>query len=275
MNNQWTIGTISKLRKDFTSGLTGEVGIDLRTASIDHYRDVRDLLGGQYWVDTKNEFAGSRNAVFGDKIDYYNTNTVNWLGGYVQVEKATQSGSIYGMVGGAENSYHYTDHFRKASNGTELDLTSGWLRGYQIKGGVNRNLNDQWSIFGNAGYVSKVPIFDGAIDDVNGVVNTNPKNEKFTSFEVGLNYTSANRGLTGSLNLYHTTWRATTSSPTCWAWTSATWASSCRAATSPTTCSSSTRRRPSVTGTTSTTPAAGSSPATSRRRRTTTTTSRT
>ena len=207
VNNQWTIGTISKLRKDFASGLTGEVGLDWRTASIDHYRDVRDLLGASYYIDTRDEFTGSRQTVFGNKIDYYNTNTVNWLGGYLQLEKSSQMGSIYGMLAGAQNSYHYTDHFVKGPDGQELKLDATGLTGFQLKGGVSRNLNEAWSVFGNAGYVSKVPIFDGAIDDVNGIVNANPKNEKFTSFEVGLNYRSSDRGLTGSLNLYHTTWR--------------------------------------------------------------------
>ena len=121
--------------------------------------------------------------------------------------RPTQNGSIYAMFGGAQNAYHYTDHFKKGPDGQELKLNSGNLRGYQVKGGIDRNLNDQWSVFGNAGYVSKVPILDGAIDDVNGAVVPDPKNEKFTSFEVGLNYSSADRGVTGSVNLYHTTWR--------------------------------------------------------------------
>jgi len=207
-NNQWTLGAISKLRKDYASGWTGEVGLDWRTASIDHYQEVRDLLGGQFFVDSKNEFTGPRNTVLGDKISYYNTNTVNWLGAYVQAEKVTTDGSVYGMFGWNQNTYDFTDHFTMDPNtGGELKLTSGSLKGYQLKGGVNRNITDEWSIYGNAGYVSKVPIFDGAIDDVNKAVNANPKNEKFLSFEVGAGYRALDRGLSFDLNLYHTTWR--------------------------------------------------------------------
>jgi outer membrane receptor protein involved in Fe transport len=206
VNNQWTIGAISKLRKTFDRGITTEVGIDWRTASIDHYRDVRDLLGGSYYIDDANEFTGDRQTTFGDKIDYYNTNTVDWLGGYLQVEKSDADGSIYAMFGGAQNAYDFTDHFKKGPDGNELRLNSGNLRGYQIKGGVTRNLTDTWYVFGNAGYVSKVPIFDGAIDDVVGVVNPDPKNETFSSFEAGVKYSTTDRRLTGGLNLYHTTW---------------------------------------------------------------------
>lgn len=210
VNNQWTIGAISKLRKEYPSGYSAEVGIDWRTASIDHYRDVRDLLGGQNWIDDGNEFIGDHPTTFGDKIDYYNTNDVDWLGGYLQAEKTSVDGSsLYGMLGLVQNSYHYTDHFRPASEGSnqKLKLESGNLHGYQIKGGINRVLNDEWSLFGNAGYVSKVPIFDGVIDDGNGVVNPDPRNEKFLSFEGGLSYRALDRALSFDLNLYHTTWR--------------------------------------------------------------------
>ncbi len=209
VNNQWTIGGISKLRKDFASGFTGEVGLDWRTASIDHYRDVRDLLGGQYWIDSDDQFAGERQTTYGDKIDYFTTSDINWLGGYIQGEKSTTDGSIYGMFGIAQNSYAVTDHFARSAPGSNqpLKLESGNLNGYQIKGGVSRNLTERWSIFGNAGYVSKVPIQDGVIDDVNGKINPDPKNEKFLSFEAGVSYRALNRGLSFDMNLYHTTWR--------------------------------------------------------------------
>lgn len=209
VNNQWTIGAISKLRKDFPSGWTLETGLDWRTAEVEHYRDVRDLLGGQYFVDTANEFQTSDRKVQGDKIAYFNTNTVDWIGSYLQAEKSSVDGSVYGMFGWARNSYVYTDHFRRSDTdpSQELVLESGGLNGYQIKGGVSRNLTSEWSVFGNGGYVSKVPIFDGVIDDFSGTVLENPKNERFISFEAGVSYRARDRGLSGDLNFYHTTWR--------------------------------------------------------------------
>ncbi|MCG6989620.1 MAG: TonB-dependent receptor [Gemmatimonadetes bacterium] len=207
VNNQWTIGAISKLRKEYRSGWTSEIGLDWRTASIDHYREVRDLLGGQYWIDNADAFTGTRRTTFGDKIDYYNTNTVNWLGAYVQGEKVTRRGSFYGMFGWDQNAYTYKDHFNPGPGGGDLTLKSGNLHGYQVKGGLSRNFTEEWSAYANAGYVSKVPIFDGVIDDVNGTVLPNPKNETFTSFEAGLKYRAMNRGLALDLNLYDTTWK--------------------------------------------------------------------
>jgi hypothetical protein len=214
VNNQWTIGAISKLRKEFQGGITGEVGVDWRTAEVEHYREVRDLLGGTAYNDCNygcssdfwNEAAGDGLRGLGDRINYNNQNTIDWIGGYVQAEKATQQGSLYGMAGWAQNSYTFEDCFKDDGTGNPLVLESGWISGGQIKGGASYNLTDQVSVFGNAGFVSKVPIFDGVIDDNNGVKNEDPKNEKFLSFEGGMTYRSLDRALTFDVSLYHTKW---------------------------------------------------------------------
>jgi iron complex outermembrane receptor protein len=218
VNNQDTYGLISKLRKDFSSGLTTEVGVDWRTADIEHYREVRDLLGGSGYDDCyygcSSDFwsAAEETRGLGDRIAYNNTNTVNWFGAYAQAEKATQKGSFYGMVGWAQNSYSYEDLFMDGGNGQPLQLESGWIHGGQIKGGASRNLTNQFSLFANAGFVSKVPIFDGVIDDNNGVLNPDPKNEKFYSFEGGLSYNSEDRSLNFDASFYWTEWKDRTRS---------------------------------------------------------------
>jgi len=208
VNNQTTIGAISKLRKDFNSGWTGEVGLDWRTATIDHYREVRDLLGGSYYVDGGSDFwTGTQNQRgLGDKIDYNNTNTVDWVGAYLQGEKSSADGSLYGMFGWSQNTYNFEDFFTDDGTGNPLVINSGTLTGIQLKGGAVRNLNQEWSVYGNAGYVSKVPIFDGVIDDNAGVINPNPKNEKFLSFEAGVQYRSMDRGVSFDMNGYYTKW---------------------------------------------------------------------
>ena len=99
------------------------------------------------------------------------------------------------------------DHFTDDGRGQPLELESGNLHGYQIKGGAVRNVTDEWSVFGNAGYVSKIPIFDGVIDDVNGVKLDDPRNEKFLSFEVGAQFRSMDRGVSWDVNIYNTEWR--------------------------------------------------------------------
>ena len=208
-NNQWTIGAISKLRWQVSDRLKVAVGVDWRTAEIDHFREVRDLLGGKFLHFTGNDFDtdGDHNKVLGDKIDYDFTNTVNWMGGFAQAEYSYGNLTAYATAGYSMINYNYTNHFTKVE-GTNDKLTAETdnIGGYQIKGGVGYNISETLNAFVNAGYVSKVPIFDAVINDRDGTVAADPENEKFTSFEGGLVYTSMGGRFTATLNGYYTTW---------------------------------------------------------------------
>ena len=211
VNNQDTYGLITKVQKAFGS-LVAEAGLDWRTATIEHYREVRDLLGGRYYNDCFrgcssdfwNDADGNR--LLGDKIHYHNENDVNWIGAHLQAEQSSLAGSYYGMVGVSRISYDFTDFFTRGPSGGFLELSSGGLIGYQIKGGAVRNVSNELSLYGNAGWVSKVPIFDGVIDDNRGILNPDPKNETFLSFETGTRFRSMNRKVSLDANLYFTQW---------------------------------------------------------------------
>ena len=205
-NNQWTIGLISKLKKQFDSPLTMEIGVDWRTAEIDHFREVRDLLGGNYYLDADNEFTGERERGLGDKVDYDFTNTVDWLGGFVQAEWSTPKYTLFGMGGVSTIKYKSVNHFLDDGSGNELVQAPDNIVGGQFKAGGLYNLTDKWGLFVNAGYISKVPILDGVILDEDGATNPDPQNEKFISFEAGANYGSVDRSLVLNLNAYFTQW---------------------------------------------------------------------
>ncbi|HBR87553.1 MAG TPA: TonB-dependent receptor, partial [Candidatus Marinimicrobia bacterium] len=85
INRQSTIGAISNLTFDMSDALTLKVGLDWRTAGIEHAREVRDLMGGDYYVDyaDDNEPGGKR-VELGDIIAYHNETTVDWLGFFGQ-----------------------------------------------------------------------------------------------------------------------------------------------------------------------------------------------
>jgi len=212
VNSQWTYGGIAKAFWKTTENLNTSIGVDWRIAKIDHYREVRDLLGNDYYYWAGNQFE-SGTAYYknlGDKIDYNNTNKVNWLGGYVQAEYTQPKYTLYGTAGYSVIKYDYTDHFKPQIEG---DLNSGELKqetdnigGYQFKGGASYRATDEWDVFANAGYVSKVPIFDQVINDVNGTKVEDPKNEKFVSFEAGVNSKLLQNLLTLKLNGYYTLW---------------------------------------------------------------------
>lgn len=207
-NNQWTIGAISKAIYKLSDKMKMTVGVDWRTAEIEHYREVRDLLGGAYFRATDSEFwtSAQEKRGLGDKIDYNNTNTVDWLGFFAQTEYTTQKLSLYAMGGYSTISYGYTNHFKKNASGGELTAESDAIGGYQVKGGASFRTTNQFTIYANAGLVSKVPIFDQVIDDGTGIKAADPKNETFISLETGVNFRSSNGKFNANANVYYTTW---------------------------------------------------------------------
>lgn len=248
-NRQWTIGTISKLNIDLSDKLKTQVGIDWRTAEIEHGREIRDLLGADYAVNGKlnyyegtysefyNEFdhvyvtasdgsdsldyaatyANAKDKTLGDFIDYHNTNTVDWLGLFGQVEYKTNLYSVYGMAGYSMIKYGLTDHFKradlhpadyvKANSKGELQITSDWISAIQFKTGGLYKVTDNMEAFANFGYVEKVPIFDNIIDDVEIALAPDPTNEKFISTELGLNFRAVADKLAAKVNVYNTNWK--------------------------------------------------------------------
>ena len=201
INRQDTYGLISKLSYDANDDLEVQVGIDWRTAGIEHAREVRDLLGGDYYVDYADDNASDGKVVrLGDEIAYHNSTTVDWLGGFVQGKYDVSKFNLYGMAGLSSIKYSYQDHFSVENEKIESDAIST----FQVKGGGVYNLDDRMSAFVNAGYVEKPPIMDNVIY-YDGTVATDPDNEKFTSFEFGGKYASGNVDL--KLSQYNTQWK--------------------------------------------------------------------
>ncbi|MCY3630441.1 MAG: TonB-dependent receptor [Rhodothermaceae bacterium] len=207
-NVQWTVGAISKFKHELTEALTLEAGIDWRTASIDHYRTVRDLLGGSGYQRFDSDFWGENGKLLqlGDRFNYNTTNTVDWLGGFVQGAYTSGGIYVYGMAGYSTIKYSHEDHFRDAGDGSTFTIATDRIGGYQIKGGASYLVNDMVSVFVNAGLVSKVPILDGALNDITGVLNPDPQNEQFRALETGISFESLDRTLNTTLSLYNTVW---------------------------------------------------------------------
>jgi hypothetical protein len=217
VNTQWTIGAISKAFYKTSDAFTLSFGIDARYAEIEHFREVRDLLGGDYYEFTGNEFEGPADyrKMLGDRIDYNNTNTVNWLGGYVQGEYTKDKYTLFGTAGYTVIKYDYTDHFRTADtlangnpdrNSGELNLVSDWIGGYQFKGGASFRPTNDIQVYFNGGYVSQVPIFDQVISDVDAKFVQDRTNNKYLSFELGTRTMFAQDKVSLNANVYYTSW---------------------------------------------------------------------
>ena len=125
INRQNTYGVISKLNYDVSDELKVQVGIDWRTAGIEHAREVRDLMGGDYYMDYADDnYADGKRVELGDIIAYHNSTTVDWLGGFVQGNYTADKLSAYGMVGLSSIEYSYQDHFTVADEKIEADPIS-------------------------------------------------------------------------------------------------------------------------------------------------------
>ena len=209
INRQDTYGLISKLNYDVSDELEVQIGLDWRTAGIEHAREVRDLLGGDYYVDYADDnMADGKVVRLGDIIAYHNETTVNWLGAFLQGKYDTEKINLYGMGGISTIGYTYEDHFalNVDEDGNKIDnfVEADAITTFQVKGGARYNLDDRLSAFANAGYVQKPPILDNVID-YDGNVSTNPDNEKFVSTEVGGEYRSDKVAIKGSY--YNTQWK--------------------------------------------------------------------
>lgn len=207
-NNQYTIGAISKLYYKVNDNLNLTLGVDWRTAEIEHYREVRDLLGGDYYVDTRNAFdltPESQMKRLGDKVNYNNTNTVDWLGTFASAKYKKDAFSAFLMGGYTTVSYGYTDFFSNDGNGNYVTAENNGLAGGQVKAGLLYQITENFSAYANGGYVSKNPIFDFAIDDGSGEV-FDPINENFLSFEGGIDLNLLDGKSNFKLNYYNTTW---------------------------------------------------------------------
>ena len=201
INRQNTYGLISKLNYDVNDEIEVQFGIDWRTAGIEHAREVRDLLGGDYYVDYADDnFVDGKKVGLGDIIAYHNNTTVDWFGAFVQGQYDTEKINLYGMGGISTIGYTYQDHFSVDKEVVEADN----ITTFQVKGGGRYNLDDRLSAFANVGYVQKPPILDNVID-YDGNVSTNPDNEKFTSLEIGGEYNSNLVAIKGSY--YNTQWQ--------------------------------------------------------------------
>ena len=201
INRQNTVGLISKLNYDFSDNLKLQFGLDWRTAGIEHAREVRDLMGGDYYVDYADDnYADGKEVGLGDIIAYHNSTTVDWFGVFGQGSYEDGPLSTYVMAGFSSIAYTYQDHF---SIENEV-IKSNSISTMQFKGGAMYDLNDNISAFANLGLVEKPPILDNVIYE-DGTIADDPSNEKFESVELGVNYNSELFAV--KANVYNTNWK--------------------------------------------------------------------
>jgi len=183
--------------------LTG--GVDLRYYRGIHFREVADLLGGEYYLDNSNVNNPNNAAYVGDKVDYHNDGLVGWQGIFGQGE--AEFGDLTAFVATALSNKSYTriEYFLESHDGSGAYSDKYNFLGYSIKGGANYNLTQEHNVFVNAGYFQNQPDFRTVFYNYTNDANEDAPNEKVMSFELGYGFRSS--FFAANVNAYYTAWK--------------------------------------------------------------------
>ena len=151
-DHEW-YGLLSTFKTNLTDELTFIGGLDVRTYTGKHFREVTDLLGGDYYFDNENVNNPNAALVVGDKMGYNNDGEVGWLGFFGQLEYGTENFDAFVSSSLQKTSYQRIEYFLyDLSTEAGKDLATSEkikLDGYSIKGGANYRLDDVQNVFAN------------------------------------------------------------------------------------------------------------------------------
>ena len=212
VNNHRWFGLLSTLNYKLTEEFNLLVGIDGRSYVGEHYREVRNLLGGDIFIESMSNavdgVAGrSQISRVGDKIAYDNDGLVNYGGLFGQIEYSKEKLSAFIALTLSNTWYGKIDRYNYVDEANQKAETVSAF-GYNVKAGANYNLNEYNNIFVNAGYYSRAPYWDyvfintnaNSLTPVNEILN-----EKITAFEVG--YGLRNSWISLNAGGYYTLWK--------------------------------------------------------------------
>jgi outer membrane cobalamin receptor len=202
-NDHSWFGLLSTFKTELNDNIDLVAGIDIRDYTGEHFREVTDLLGGNYAYDDSDINNPNRALKVGDKFSYYNDGEVGWQGLFTQLEydNETLTAFISGAV--SNTSYRRVDYFQYLPGNQATDKYN--FTGFSVKGGANYNLTDEHNVFANIGYFEKAAGFDSVfLQFDNDHINEDAENQKIFSAELG--YGLRGEKLAANINVYHTRW---------------------------------------------------------------------
>ncbi|MGM0498376.1 MAG: TonB-dependent receptor [Bacteroidota bacterium] len=226
-------GVLSSFNTKF-SNIDFTLGFDGRYYRGDHFTEVTNLLGGEYFLDNTNVNRDPGTPLdVGDKIAYHNLGDVVWGGLFAQGEYTTDQYSGFLSVSFSDKSYRRIDKFsyfnddliNEIENDQELKEDyidrlgensfdqamegqySDWVHylTYSAKGGFNYNIDDNNNVFVNGGYFTRAPYFSYAFVGYTNEINNTLEVEKVISTEAGYGYVSDLMKV--DFTLYRTNWK--------------------------------------------------------------------
>ncbi|RMZ51806.1 TonB-dependent receptor [Flavobacteriaceae bacterium PRS1] len=205
-NDHSWFGFLSTLKTNLSDNYVLLLGLDLRDYTGRHFREVTDLLGGQYFAVDDDVNNPNTTVQVGDKFSYHNDGKVGWTGAFGQIEYSKNKVAAFASLSLSNTSYKRIDYFNYLDSDS-LQETDGYnFFGYSIKGGLNYNINNNHTLFANLGYFEKAPGFNSVfLNFDNEHINEDAENQKITSYELGYKFRSEK--FAANVNLYSTQWK--------------------------------------------------------------------
>jgi len=205
VNNHNWFGLLSTLTYKLNNLITITAGIDGRLYTGIHFQEVRDLLGGDYWLDNTDVNNPNRMTVVGDKVAYNNDTFVRQIGGFGQAEYKTGALTTFVNLSISTTSNQRKDYFLYKSDNPFN--TTDWQNfiGYTAKTGARYNLDENHSVFSNIGFFSNAPLPNTIFTRNTNVVSLGAVNEKVTGLEIGYEYASPTLAI--NTHGFYTNWK--------------------------------------------------------------------
>lgn len=175
-----------------------------------------------------------RKKTVGDKINYYNDGIIRWFGAFAQGEYKGSNFTVFLNGSFSMTGYKRVDYFRKkdlvlsdttleeavgwgdtlAYNGNNYTIESKearyntqdwrWFPGFTVKMGANYNLDENNSIFMNAGLLSIAPRYSQFYSNTSNLSFPDVKQQMIKAVELGYGLKLKKHAL--NANLYYTYW---------------------------------------------------------------------
>ena len=230
INSHNWYGILMNFQHKINDNWNFSVGTDDRYYYGYHYQQVSDMYGANAFRDGSNannpihivnqatiDYKKLSWNPFGDKvtplanrIGYSNDGEVLWYSGFGQLEYSTEKVSAFVQGSVSNQGYQRIDEFVQEGStqqGQTVGRKTGFknLFGYNVKGGVNYNIDEHHNVFGNIGYYSRQPFMSSVYPNNKQVLNPALTNEKVFSAEIGYGFRSAK--FNANVNLYRTQWK--------------------------------------------------------------------
>ncbi|PWD98320.1 TonB-dependent receptor [Marinilabilia rubra] len=200
--HQW-YGLLSTMNKELGNiNITG--GFDGRYYIGEHYKEITDLLGGEYFLDDESiNRPESTPLKEGDKYAYHNDGVVAWGGLFGQMEYVGANYSAFLTASVSQKSYQRIDYFQYEPDNQKSDWVN--FTPWSVKLGANYNATEEHNFFVNGGYFTRAPYFSTIFLNYTNEINDGAKYEKVLSFDVGYGFSLPN--FSAKINGYWTNWQ--------------------------------------------------------------------